>query len=299
MPSRDESSSTSDASSRRGSRGASAPSASRFARARGSSSSRSGRIRSRIRPALGLGVRRVDPPRELPLAAVRLRLLAPERKERPHDAVLAPRSDPPRRAARHDAVEDRLDLVRGRVAGGAQSGAGRQGVAELAQLRLCASPGVRGRRARRGLLRSGWRQRPPRHRGARGGHGRRRRRSRAPGGRARGTSSPRPRRRGTSPRLRARSGRSPGHAPPRGRARPRCEVCRAPRRAAVPSDAGPSDERREDPDDEDRHDHGQQLLALHVRPLDPYSSFRAAPAARGVGGATLFLLAGHGQRPKG
>ena len=119
-------SSTSDASSRRGSRGASAPSASRFARARGSSSSRSGRSRSRISPrfvpAFVVSTRHERPS----LAAVRLRLLAPEREERPDDAVLASRSDPPRRAARDDAVEDRLDLVRGRVAGGAQSGAGRQ-----------------------------------------------------------------------------------------------------------------------------------------------------------------------------
>ena len=69
-------------------------------------------------------------------AAVRLGLLAPERQQRPHDAVLAPRADPAGRAARDDPVEHRLDLIRGRVPGGAQARLCGQGVSKLAQLRL-------------------------------------------------------------------------------------------------------------------------------------------------------------------
>ena len=43
------------------------------------------------------GVRRVDPKREPPLAAVGLGLLAPDTEQRPHDAVLAPHLDAARR----------------------------------------------------------------------------------------------------------------------------------------------------------------------------------------------------------
>ena len=82
--------------------------------------SSSGRISPRIRPRTVRGVRRVDPEGEPALAAERLGLLAPERQQRPDDAVLAPRLDPLRVPARDEPVEDRLDLVARRVAGGAE-----------------------------------------------------------------------------------------------------------------------------------------------------------------------------------
>ena len=67
--------------------------------------------------------------------AVRLRLRAPHVEQRPHDAVLAAALDPARDAARHDAVEDGLDLVGRRVAGRAQP-VGRERVADVPQLLL-------------------------------------------------------------------------------------------------------------------------------------------------------------------
>ena len=66
-------------------------------------------------------VGRIDPELDPALAAERLRLLAPERKQRPDHAVLAPGLDPLRVPARHEAVEDRLDLVARRMPRGAQA----------------------------------------------------------------------------------------------------------------------------------------------------------------------------------
>ena len=72
-------------------------------------------------PARRAGVRRVDPERDAALAAERLGLLAPERQQRPDDAVLAARLDPLRVAARDEPVEDRLDLVARGVPGRAEA----------------------------------------------------------------------------------------------------------------------------------------------------------------------------------
>src|SRR6266516_2901268 len=68
-------------------------------------------------------------------AAVGHGLVAPERQERSDDAVFALRLDPGGAAARDEPVEDRLDLIGGRVAGGAQP-VGREAVTNLAQLLL-------------------------------------------------------------------------------------------------------------------------------------------------------------------
>src|SRR5579859_4647283 len=70
--------------------------------------------------ALRAGVRSVAAVVEADLTAVRLRLLAPERKQRMDDAVVAPRSDSRRRSARNEPVEDRLDLIGRRMAGRTQ-----------------------------------------------------------------------------------------------------------------------------------------------------------------------------------
>src|SRR6476646_4308334 len=65
-------------------------------------------------------VRRVGPPLEPAVAAVRLRLLAPEAEERPHHAVLATHLDPGGASARGQPKEHRLDLVGERMAGRTQ-----------------------------------------------------------------------------------------------------------------------------------------------------------------------------------
>src|SRR5579864_9357665 len=67
--------------------------------------------------ALRVRVRGVDAELEPNIAAVRLRFLTPQRKERVDDAVLAPRGDPGRRTAGDEPVEDRLHLIRSGVAG--------------------------------------------------------------------------------------------------------------------------------------------------------------------------------------
>ena len=92
-------------------------------------------IRSRISPRFVSGL--VESLRNgSPTAfAVRLRLVAPDAEQRPNDPVLPLRLDPAGLAARHQTVDDGLDLVGGRVAGGAQP-VGRERVAELAQLGL-------------------------------------------------------------------------------------------------------------------------------------------------------------------
>src|SRR3954468_18524495 len=71
--------------------------------------------------ALRVGVRRVAAKPEPVRAAVLLRLLAPELEQRAHDAVLAHRLYSLRGGAGDEPVEHRLDLVRGRVPGGAQT----------------------------------------------------------------------------------------------------------------------------------------------------------------------------------
>ena len=88
----------------------------------------SSRMRPRFVSGFELSRRGVSPS----ACAVGLGLLAPERQQRTDDAVLAPRLDPARDAARDEPVEDGLDLVRGGVAGRAQAVAG-EGVAHLAQ----------------------------------------------------------------------------------------------------------------------------------------------------------------------
>jgi hypothetical protein len=71
--------------------------------------------------ALRVGVGRVDPEVEPGRAAVRLRLLPPERQKRVDDPVVGAGDDAGRRAARDEPVEDRLDLVRGGVTGRPQA----------------------------------------------------------------------------------------------------------------------------------------------------------------------------------
>src|SRR6266487_3618525 len=70
-----------------------------------------------LRPAVGLGL----PP--------------PDRQQRTDDPVLALRLDPCRAAARHQPVEDRLDLVGGGVPGGSEP-VGREAVPNLPQFDL-------------------------------------------------------------------------------------------------------------------------------------------------------------------
>jgi hypothetical protein len=86
-------------------------------------------------PALRLRVGRVGAERKPDVFAVRLRLVAPDAEQRADDAVLAPGLDPAGLPARHQPVENGLDLVGCRVAGGAQP-AGRERVAEVTQLGL-------------------------------------------------------------------------------------------------------------------------------------------------------------------
>src|SRR5918996_2621702 len=80
-------------------------------------------------------IRGIDPERQALRAAVALGLLAPQGQERTDDAVLAPDANAGRRPARGEPVEDRLDLVGGRVASCAQS-VGGEAVTKLAQLGL-------------------------------------------------------------------------------------------------------------------------------------------------------------------
>ena len=61
--------------------------------------------------------------------------VAPDAEQRPNDPVLSLRLDPAGLPARHQTVDDGLDLVGGRVARGAEP-VGRERVAELAQLSL-------------------------------------------------------------------------------------------------------------------------------------------------------------------
>src|SRR5215211_822928 len=86
----------------------------------------------------GLVVRRVDAEVEALSAAVRLRLVAPHGQKRPDDAVLALGPDPGGGAARDQSIENRLDLVGGRVPCGSQPVA-REGVAKIPKLLLGAS----------------------------------------------------------------------------------------------------------------------------------------------------------------
>ena len=65
------------------------------------------------------------------LSAVRLRLLPPEREQRTDDAVLARRPDALAVAGRDEPIEDRLDLIRGRVAGRPQATPLGQRIAEM------------------------------------------------------------------------------------------------------------------------------------------------------------------------
>ena len=75
--------------------------------------------------ALRVRVGRVDAELEPLAAAVRLGLVPPDGQQRMDDAVLPPRLDPGGGAARGEPVDDRLDLVRGGVAGRAQDGRAR------------------------------------------------------------------------------------------------------------------------------------------------------------------------------
>src|SRR5580765_5260169 len=72
-------------------------------------------------PADAVAVRRVVAERQAALLAIAARVAPPDAEERAHDAVLAFRLDAFCRTARHEPVEDRLDLVRERVAGGAEA----------------------------------------------------------------------------------------------------------------------------------------------------------------------------------
>src|SRR5215471_1975634 len=85
-------------------------------------------------PSIGIG--RVDAEPEPVVTAVLLRLLAPERQQRPHDAVLAPHLDPSCVAAGDEPVENGLDLVGSRVARRAEPMPCGQPVPQLTQRRL-------------------------------------------------------------------------------------------------------------------------------------------------------------------
>ena len=97
--------------------------------------------------ANGVAVRRVVAERRVALFAVAAGVVAPDAEKRADDAVLALRLDAFRGAARDEAVEDRLDLVRERMAGRAET-IGREAVADPAKLVL-----GRRRRGRRRPLR--------------------------------------------------------------------------------------------------------------------------------------------------
>ena len=136
VPAVEESSSASVRSSPRGSCGRSSASASRFRSAPGCRRRRRGRISSTDQAPLRVGVGRVDADGQTVLAAIRFRLLPPEREQRTDDAVLARRPDPLAVAGRDEPVQDRLDLIRGRVARRPQPMALRERVAELAKICL-------------------------------------------------------------------------------------------------------------------------------------------------------------------
>src|SRR5581483_1832153 len=72
-------------------------------------------------PASRVRIRRVAAELEARGAAVPLGLLPPGREQRPDDAILAPRLDRLRRAARDKPIKDGLDLVGGGVAGRAEA----------------------------------------------------------------------------------------------------------------------------------------------------------------------------------
>src|SRR3954449_10049609 len=80
-------------------------------------------------PALRFGVRRVEPELQAGRATVLLSFRAPERQKRMHHPIVARRCDSSRRSARDEPVQGRLDLVRGRLAGGTPAGPGRYSIA--------------------------------------------------------------------------------------------------------------------------------------------------------------------------
>ena len=184
----------------RGSRGRASPRARRFASAPGWSDRSSGRISSRISPRAVSGfVASTRTGRSCSLA-VRHRLFARHLEERTDDAVLATHLDSARRAARHDPVEDRLDLIGRGMPRGAKAEAlvWRRSAGRASRLR---SPPARHERCSPpSPSRSARRPRRPRRPALRGGRARPRPRSRARAARARGTSSLRRRRRGTQRR---------------------------------------------------------------------------------------------------
>ena len=143
-PSRSASSSSSVSSSPRGSRGRSSASRRMFSSAAGMEPAEE---RDDLRRGSGRGACRGSTSRcgyarpfSRQYASVSSRQTVEQRAD---DAVLAPRLDPARRAAGREPVEDGLDLVGGRVAGGAEAPAGGERVAEVAELRLGAAPVVR------------------------------------------------------------------------------------------------------------------------------------------------------------
>src|SRR5436305_5044377 len=71
--------------------------------------------------AHGVGVARVLAMADPDGLAVRDRFVVPERQKRADDAILAPGLDAGRATARHQAVEDRLDLVRSGMPGSAEA----------------------------------------------------------------------------------------------------------------------------------------------------------------------------------
>ena len=170
-------------------------------------------------PALRLRVGRVGAEREPDGLAVRLRLVAPDAEQRADDAVLALGLDPAGLPARHQPVDDGLDLVGCRVAGGAQP-VGRERVAERRAARPRSRPAEPPRPRPRGARRRTSRPRPTRRRADHGSRAARRPRTRARAASATARRSPRRRRRGTSPRRRPGSGRAAGSAPRRARGSP-------------------------------------------------------------------------------
>src|SRR5688572_1084065 len=84
---------------------------------------------------LRVGIARIDPEGKSSCAAVGLRLVAPEREQRAHDAVLALRLDASDGAARNEPIEHRLRLVGSSVPGCAEPVV-RDGVAQVPQFLL-------------------------------------------------------------------------------------------------------------------------------------------------------------------
>ena len=193
-----------------------------FASAAGWRRRRSGRISSRIRPrfvsALLESIAERQPCGLGSTSTVSSRQTASSGRTTPSARRGA---DPGRAAARDEPVEDRLDLVRGRVPGRAQPVGGRPSSAARGA-RPRSGPRRRARRPRR-RARRGRSGRPPRtpRRAACGSRAARRRGSRARGARARGRSSRRRPRRGSRSRRPARSARAGGCAPRSARAAPR------------------------------------------------------------------------------